>query len=645
MSGRKDEGALEELSVDAMNRLRASLGLAPLCAPAGATGPDAETVVPAAETPDTVAQRAAAAERAADARSARALRARTQGLGAAILAEEGGVDEDAAHWLARTQARHAAATAAPASATTPAAPTTPTTLGKKRARRTGEEEESAGAVRLAAHAERLAAGLAPQEDVVLTLRDTGVLDAAGDDVNGAADVLESAAAAEDERRARAQAEARRTPASAKYDDDEFAELRADAAVAAADAAADASAGTGTGVAAEFYTSEEMAQLFRRKRRRTAAAGSGGGRRTTAESVAGAALEALLGDGGDSSSSSAAAAGGGGDKKEEEEEGGGGGAPKRTREEEERATLGALERLTREQRTQERAIARERREALVRAHTDAGADDDDDAALYRALARTRAAAQQRAQQPRVEERVVQSLAARQQQPMDTDEARPSGDKVVVDDVSSFLTKIEATTLAAAAEAQEQQRQRAEAEAEAEAEAGRAAVKQEPVDTAESGHKEEDKDEDKEDEEEPFAEQPLYSVSAALAQLSRRGGVDKVTQNSTVLVGRKQDGVFDLRDDPAPHLKLEYLDADGQQLRPKEAHRLMSYIFHGRKPHQKKLEKLARQKEEARRVAEMESTDTPLHAVAAMERLQQETKQPYLVLSGKGAQTALLNLKKE
>lgn len=638
MSGRKDEGALEELSVDAMNRLRASLGLAPLCAPAGATGPDAETVVPAAETPDTVAQRAAAAERAADTRRARALRARIQGLGAAILAEEGGVDEDAAHWLARTQARHAAAAAASAAPATTA--TTPTTLGKKRARRTGEEEESAGAVRLAAHAERLAAGLAPQEDVVLTLRDTGVLDAAGDDVNGAADVLESAAAAEDERRARAQAEARRTPASAKYDDDEFAELRADAAVAAADAAADASAGTGTGVAAEFYTSEEMAQLFRRKRRRTAAAGSGGGRRTTAESVAGAALEALLGDGGDSSSSSAAAAAGGGDKKEEEEEeGGGGGAPKRTREEEERATLGALERLTREQRTQERAIARERREALVRAHTDAGADDDDDAALYRALARTRAAAQQRAQQPRVEERVVQSLAARQQQPMDTDEARPSSDKVVVDDVSSFLTKIEATTLAAAAEAQEQQRQRAEAEA------GRAAVKQEPVDTVESGHKEEDKDEDEDEDEEPFAEQPLYSVSAALAQLSRRGGVDKVTQNSTVLVGRKQDGVFDLRDDPAPHLKLEYLDADGQQLRPKEAHRLMSYIFHGRKPHQKKLEKLARQKEEARRVAEMESTDTPLHAVAAMERLQQETKQPYLVLSGKGAQTALLNLKKE
>ena len=121
--------------------------------------------------------------------------------------------------------------------------------------------------------------------------------------------------------------------------------------------------------------------------------------------------------------------------------------------------------------------------------------------------------------------------------------------------------------------------------------------------------------------------------------------KVAQNSTVLVGRKQDGVFDLRDDPAPHLKLEYLDADGQQLRPKEAHRLMSYIFHGRKPHQKKLEKLARQKEEARRVAEMESTDTPLHAVAAMERLQQETHQPYLVLSGKGAQNAFLNLKKE
>ena len=86
MSGRKDEGALEELSVAAMNRLRASLGLAPLCAPApAATGPDAETVVPAAETPDAVAQRAAAAERAADARRTRELRARTQGLGAAIL--------------------------------------------------------------------------------------------------------------------------------------------------------------------------------------------------------------------------------------------------------------------------------------------------------------------------------------------------------------------------------------------------------------------------------------------------------------------------------------------------------------------------------------------------------------------------------
>lgn len=632
MSGRKDEGALEELSVAAMNRLRASLGLAPLCAPApAATGPDAETVVPAAETPDAVAQRAAAAERAADARRTRELRARTQGLGAAILAEEGGVDEDAEHWLARTQARHAAA----AAATTPAA-TTP----EPRRKRPRGSSSSAADVRLAAHAERLAEGLAPQEDVVLTLRDTGVLDAEGDDVNGAADVLENAAAAEAERRARAQAEARRTPASAKYDDDEFAELRAGAGAGAAASTAD----TGTGVAAEFYTSEEMAQLFRRKRRR-AASGSGrsSSRRTTADSVAGAALEELLGDdkGSGSGSGSGDASGVQKDGEKEAQQA----AVARTREEEERARVGALERLTREQRTQERAIARERREALVRAHADAGVDEDDEA-LYRALARTRAAAQQRAQQPRVEERIVQALAAKQE-PMDADAARPSGSSdgsstVVVDDVSSFLTKIEATTLAAAAEAQQKQQQQQQQQHEEQQQpATTVDVKQEPVDKDDK----EDDEEDEEEDEEPFAEQPLYSVSAALAQLSRRGGVDKVAQNSTVLVGRQQDGVFDLRDDPAPHLKLEYLDADGQQLRPKEAHRLMSYIFHGRKPHQKKLEKLARQKAEARRVAEMESTDTPLHAVAAMERLQHETKQPYLVLSGKGAQASFLNLKKE
>ena len=642
MSGRKEEGALEDLSVEAMNRLRASLGLAPLCAPAPATvatGPDAETVVPAAETPDAVAQRAAAAERAADARRARALRARTQGLGAAILAEEGGVDEDAAHWLARTKARHAeAASSASSSATTPSTalkrPRTKTkTKGDKDKDKDGDATETN--VRLAKHAERLAEALGPQEDVVLTLRDTGVLDDAGDDVNGAADVLESAAAAAEERRARAQAEARRTPASAKYDDDEFAELREGAAAtaaarAAAAAAAATAAETGTGIAAEFYTSEEMAQLFRKKRRRTPAgssssSGNGNRRCTTADSVvAGGSLEALL----DSSSGNS-----GHNNKEEETEP----QNKKTREEEERERVDELERLAREQRAQERAVARERREALVRAHE--AADEEEDEALYRALAQARAAAQQRAQEPRVEERVAQALAIKQE-PMDTDaphtdsSSRPA---VVVDDVSSFLTKIEATTLAAAAEAQQKQREEEEQAADVK-------VKKEPVETSDDKQDEDGEDEDEEGEE-PFTEQPLYSVSAALAQLSRRGGVDKVAQNSTVLVGRKQDGVFDLRDDPAPHLKLEYLDADGQQLRPKEAHRLMSYIFHGRKPHQKKLEKLARQKEEARRVAEMESTDTPLHAVAAMERLQQETHQPYLVLSGKGAQNAFLNLKKE
>ena len=647
--GMGKEGSLKELSVEEMNKLRASLGLAPLATGGAATataastpgvvrtGPDEETFLDSSEK-YREAERKAEEEREEDRERARKIQAKTKSLGERILEEEGGKDDDVQQWLAKSRERQAKAqenakmdkdTAEALAKKIMADSMEPK---KKRRRKGGDEDKDDGSeigknVRFAAHVEKLGSEMEAQEDVVLTLKDSRILDDDGNDVNDSDDVLESLEESAREVRAQRLADAKKTKASELYDDDEFEELRPGAKRSAGTAN---DPGAGTGVASEFYTSEEMAKLFKKKKGRKAAARHK--RNTTADSVGEKSLEEMLLDG----EGGSAAGGGGADGSDGK---GVVAQPVKSKEEVEKETLDTLQQMTSVQRKMDKAIAKERRKALAMAHADDGLDEEDEE-LYQTLSRARAAAQQRQQQPTLEERVVQSLAVKQE-PMEDDDGasrRRDNSSVVVDDMSAFLTKIEARRNEAIAEAQQQRK-------EEQKRAQEMLVEQDSMKAATIGDGAAAARGDDSEEDTPFEEQNLYSMSATHAQLGRMGGVEKAVKNSTVLVGRPQDGEFDLKDDPAPHLKLEYLDADGQQLRPKEAFRLMSYIFHGRKPHQKKLEKLARLKEEARRVAGMESTDTPLHAVATMERLQQETQQPYVVLTGKGAQNALLNLKKK
>ena len=606
------QGALQELSVEEMNKLRASLGLAPLCVPAAGTessrkpssGPDQETLVDST-APASAARQKEEDERDEDKARARHIRASRKSLGESILEEGGGKDEDVQEWIARMRRRDAEA---PHDGDDAAAATVAPKHKKRRKEKQADKDKGEnGNVRMAKHAQRLAAQLEEQDEAVLTLKDTNIIDETGTDVNDDDAVLESAEVAEQQRRIKAQQAARKAAAAlSKYDDDEFEELRQDTAAQKPKAPAVTTTTTATsgGVAREYYTSEEMQALFKRKRRRTA---------QRAENKHSSALEDLLAEQDDEVSQQDSV------------------KDTKSKEEREQETLDALKRMAAEQKQRDRALTKERKLALRLAHT-GGAGDEEEDELYQSLARTRAAAQKRAveqQKQQLQEQEQMAMVKKEPEAEPQVKQEPQ-DGVVIDDMSAFLGKIEARKAEAQAQAQAASKARAKAKQQEQ--------KEEPSAAAAA---KDDEEEDYDDDDEAFGcDRPLDSVSSVLAYLADQGGADLLARNSTVVVGRKQDGFIDLKDDPAPHLKLEYLDADGNQLRPKEAFRQMSYTFHGRKPHQKKKEKLARMKYEAQRVASMESTDTPLHAVEAMERVQRETGQAFVVLSGKGAQNTML-----
>jgi len=100
-----------------------------------------------------------------------------------------------------------------------------------------------------------------------------------------------------------------------------------------------------------------------------------------------------------------------------------------------------------------------------------------------------------------------------------------------------------------------------------------------------------------------------------------------------VGRKNDKLTDVDNrDPAPNLRLDYLDEYGRVLTPKEAFRQMSHKFHGKKPGKNKQEKQIKQLKEDRKRKAMSSVDTPLNTVEAMKSEQERTQQAFILLSG-------------
>lgn len=84
--------------------------------------------------------------------------------------------------------------------------------------------------------------------------------------------------------------------------------------------------------------------------------------------------------------------------------------------------------------------------------------------------------------------------------------------------------------------------------------------------------------------------------------------------------------------APNFKLEYVDEGGRALNEKEAFRQLSHRFHGKGSGKKKIEKRAAKVDQQNLLDNASSTDTPLGTVELLRQKQVSEQTPYLVLSG-------------
>lgn len=83
---------------------------------------------------------------------------------------------------------------------------------------------------------------------------------------------------------------------------------------------------------------------------------------------------------------------------------------------------------------------------------------------------------------------------------------------------------------------------------------------------------------------------------------------------------------------PHVKLAYVDDQGNELTPKEAFRLLCHKFHGNTPGKNKNEKRLKKILENMRLRNMRNDDTPLASVAAFKKESQKLGSAHVVLSG-------------
>ncbi|CAG5114764.1 unnamed protein product [Candidula unifasciata] len=91
-------------------------------------------------------------------------------------------------------------------------------------------------------------------------------------------------------------------------------------------------------------------------------------------------------------------------------------------------------------------------------------------------------------------------------------------------------------------------------------------------------------------------------------------------------------FKEKDSYKPEVKLDYVDDSGRALSAKEAFRQLSHRFHGKGSGKKKTEKRSKKVEEELLMKRMSSTDTPLNTLSLLKDKQKSEKSPYIVLSG-------------
>ncbi|GMS80557.1 hypothetical protein PENTCL1PPCAC_2732, partial [Pristionchus entomophagus] len=98
-------------------------------------------------------------------------------------------------------------------------------------------------------------------------------------------------------------------------------------------------------------------------------------------------------------------------------------------------------------------------------------------------------------------------------------------------------------------------------------------------------------------------------------------------------------FQEKKDYNPELVIEYVDEKGREMEPKDAFRVMSWKFHGKRPGKKQIEKRANRNDKKELMKKMDSWDTPLGTLNKQLKKQEQMQTPYLVLSNTGKQTEL------
>lgn len=91
-------------------------------------------------------------------------------------------------------------------------------------------------------------------------------------------------------------------------------------------------------------------------------------------------------------------------------------------------------------------------------------------------------------------------------------------------------------------------------------------------------------------------------------------------------------FKEKDSYKPDVKLEYIDDGGRILNAKEAFRYLSHKFHGKGSGKNKVDKRAKKLDQAVKLKQMSSTDTPLSTLKLLQEKQKELQSPYILLSG-------------
>jgi len=134
------------------------------------------------------------------------------------------------------------------------------------------------------------------------------------------------------------------------------------------------------------------------------------------------------------------------------------------------------------------------------------------------------------------------------------------------------------------------------------------------------------------EELMGAEPLASngVAATLKLLKSRG-TSAISMES--MTGRASDKKVDEVNADHDTFRLDYLDERGRAMTPKEAFRRLSYRFHGKAPGKNKDEKRIKREDQDLRRKMMSTTDTPLGTLSAIQRTQQQSKLPYVIMGGK------------